>query len=660
MPSIPDTSTVPSSCGSPTDDAPLRQSEERFSKAFHFAPIPTSLTRISDGMMLDANSSLCDLFGLAREEIIGRTALELGIWQEEAERGLVLKTLADEGRVTDLQMRVSAKGGEVRDVLVSAVTFDLEGEPCMLSMARDVTERKRAEEALRQSEEKYRGLVENLHEGVWATDKDSRTTFVNSRMAAMLGYTCEEMMGQHLFTLMDEQGAEIARQGIERRRRGIAEQQDFEFLRKDGSRLRVTMAITPLTDANGDYAGALAGMLDLTDRKAAEEALQKSEERFRTLAASAPIGIMLIDNRDGLVYCNRRFLDIFRLPWEKSAGFGWVKSLHPDDRETFLAHRSKAMAEGREFIREFRTVTLQGETRWLSVHTTPLLSQDGVSNTRVGTLEDITERRQAEQALRESEERFRTLAASAPSGIFLTDAEGRCNYINERLQSISGLTPEESEGFTWTSVVHPDDRERVLAAVNASIAERRDVDQEFRMLLPNEVVRWVHAHTGPVLREGGQIGRVGTVEDITARKLAEQALRESERRFRQVLDVSSDMIYKLELESDTFDYISPSVLGMTGITPEEFIAMGPRRLRRRIHPEDWPDLRRGSEEFVELGSHPGFEYRLQCKDGEYRWLSDNRALVRGEDGRPLALVGTVRNSLSASAARRSCKKVFGF
>ena len=68
---------------------------------------------------------------------------------------------------------------------------------------------------------------------------------------------------------------------------------------------------------------------------------------------------MLIDNRDGLVYCNRRFLDIFRLLWEKAAGFGWVKSLHPDDRETFLAHRSKAMAEGREFIREFRTVTLQ-------------------------------------------------------------------------------------------------------------------------------------------------------------------------------------------------------------------------------------------------------------------------------------------------------------
>ena len=82
-------------------------------------------------------------------------------------------------------------------------------------------------------------------------------------------------------------------------------------------------------------------------------------------------------------------------------GFGWVRSLHPDDREAFLDERSKAMAEGREFIREFRVVTPQGETRWLSVHTTPLLSQEGASNTRVGTLADITERKQAEESDRQ-------------------------------------------------------------------------------------------------------------------------------------------------------------------------------------------------------------------------------------------------------------------
>ncbi len=149
---------------------------------------------------------------------------------------------------------------------------------------------------------------------------------------------------------------------------------------------------------------------------------------------------------------------------------------------------------------------------------------------------------------------------------------------------------------------------------------------------------------------------LGMTRDVTEHKQAEEALRESEQRFRQVLDVSSDMIYKLDLESDTFDYISPSVLEMTGFTPEESIAMGPRGLSRRIHPEDWPDFKRGSEEFVELGSHPGFEYRLQCKDGEYRWLNDNRALVRGESGRPLALVGTVRDITERRQAEEALRE----
>jgi PAS domain S-box-containing protein len=140
---------------------------------------------------------------------------------------------------------------------------------------------------------------------------------------------------------------------------------------------------------------------DITERKQAEEALRESEERFRTLSAAAPIGIMLVHNKDGLVYCNERFLSIFGLPKEKAMGFGWVKYLHPDDREAFLAERSKAMAEGREFIREFRVATPQGETRWLSTHTTPLLSQEGASNTRVCTLADITERKQAEEGDRQ-------------------------------------------------------------------------------------------------------------------------------------------------------------------------------------------------------------------------------------------------------------------
>jgi len=145
-------------------------------------------------------------------------------------------------------------------------------------MFEDITDRKKAEETLCASEKKYRQLVETLQEGIWVIDKDSNTTFANPHMAKMLGYTVEEMLGKPLFNFMDERGVEIAKRNVERRKRGIAEQHDFEFIRKDGSRIYTTIATTPVLDEKGNYVGALAGVNDITERKKAQEKLLAAEK----------------------------------------------------------------------------------------------------------------------------------------------------------------------------------------------------------------------------------------------------------------------------------------------------------------------------------------------------------------------------------------------
>jgi PAS domain S-box-containing protein len=148
---------------------------------------------------------------------------------------------------------------------------------------------------LRESEEKYRLLVENLQEGVWAIDSEVRTTFVNQRMAEMLGYTEEEMLGKHLFEFMDEPGIEIARQNLECRRLGMKERHDFEFLRRDGTRIYATMETAPITDEEGNYVGALAGVMDISDRKRAEEALSRRVEELDVLNRVAQMVATLTD-----------------------------------------------------------------------------------------------------------------------------------------------------------------------------------------------------------------------------------------------------------------------------------------------------------------------------------------------------------------------------
>ena len=155
--------------------------------------------------------------------------------------------------------------------------YELSIEPVtdgIFILSLDITERKRSEKELAESEKKYRTLIETLNEGIWMIDAEARTIYVNPRMAEMLGHTPEEMQGKELFDFMDEKGREIARFNIERRKSGIKEQHDFEFIRKNGTRMYAIVETAPLTDDDGRYAGALAAVADITDRKKIQEDLE--------------------------------------------------------------------------------------------------------------------------------------------------------------------------------------------------------------------------------------------------------------------------------------------------------------------------------------------------------------------------------------------------
>ncbi|MBN1427977.1 MAG: PAS domain S-box protein [Anaerolineae bacterium] len=169
--------------------------------------------------------------------------------------------------------------------LWSEVTLSLirdnEGKPSrVLGVGRDITDRKQAEDALRAGERKYRQLVENLNEGIWAVDQEAITTFVNPRMAEMLGYQPDEMIGRNLFDFTTEQGSENNRKDLERRKQGIRDEADSEFVHKDGSTIYARVLGAPIIDETGSYCGVIAGVMDITARRRAEEA----EREQRTLA----------------------------------------------------------------------------------------------------------------------------------------------------------------------------------------------------------------------------------------------------------------------------------------------------------------------------------------------------------------------------------------
>ncbi len=277
----------------------------------------------------------------------------------------------------------------------------------MMGSIMDITERKTAEDALRISEEKYRQIVETAQEGIWMIDAQSHTSFVNSRIAEMMGYTKEEMQGKHLFDFMDEEGRNITEKNLERRRLGIAEDHEFKFVTKDGRDVWTLMSTNPVLK-NGEYMGALAMVTDITEHKKIENQVLKEKELSDSIINSLPGIFYLFDANRTFLRWNKNF--------ETVSGYtaSEIKEIHPGDfydnegRTLVQEHFGITMRDG-ESAFEADFVTKTGE-KIPYYFTGKRVFYEG-EPCLIGTGIDIAERRKAEEEVKQTSLQMRQLTA---------------------------------------------------------------------------------------------------------------------------------------------------------------------------------------------------------------------------------------------------------
>jgi PAS domain S-box-containing protein len=262
----------------------LHNSEIRYRRLFEAAQDGILIIDAMTEEIIDANPFITRMLGYTLGELQGKKLWEIGLFRDVDASRAAFSVLQETGYIRYEDLPLETKDGRKMDVEFVSNLYPIDHTRVIQCNIRDISDRKRVEEALLESEKKYRDLVELAREGIWVINERGITTFVNPRMAQMLGYTAGEMLGRHPFSFMDDKGSVTAASSLERRRQGFVDRHDFELFRKDGSRIFTSMEMTPILDEKGTYHGALALVADITERKRAEEALQLANKKLNLLS----------------------------------------------------------------------------------------------------------------------------------------------------------------------------------------------------------------------------------------------------------------------------------------------------------------------------------------------------------------------------------------
>ena len=388
--------------------------------------------------------------------------------------------------------------------------------------------------------------------------------------------------------------------------------------------------------------------MDITEQKQTEEALATSERRFRTLADHAPILIGITDMAGALVYVNKAWLDFTGLTLEAALGTGWIRAMHPDDLPGLMAARAPARERGEPYPMEFRLRRGDGEFRWMMGTGAPYKGDQGETLGYIGTVIDVTETKRVEEALRESEERFRDLADSAPVMIAVVDAQGAPTYLNKLYYEYTGLTPEEALGPSRPDIVHPDDAESVRAATVKAFSTPSPAHLEYRIRHKDGSYRWIMATGLPRYSGSGEfLGYTAIGMDIEDRKRVEEALRESEERFRTLAD-NTPILISLFSPSNVLVYLNRAWYNLTGVPYQDVPYDG--IMTPYIHPDDLERMQRERREAIAQGAGYHTEFRIRRHDGEYRWMAGTRTPFRDAKGEPLGYIGSFVDVTDRKAA----------
>ncbi len=482
-------------------------------------------TLSTDGTLTSLNPVFETLTGGSREEWLGKPFAAL-IQPNDVPRATELLEAALRGeRPPILELRVLSKSGShvpTECVVIPRIRGGQVVE--ILGIARDVAERKRVEAALRQSEQRYRSLVETARDVIFTLAANGTFTSLNPSFEAITGWSGEEWLGQPFAALIHRDDLPRAVELFLRVQLGKTPPiLELRLRAKSGDFVTTEVSATPQT-RDGQVVGLLGIARDITTRKRVQEALRVSEERYRTLFENANDIFFTIDLAGDFTAVNRAAEQLTGYTRDGIPSMNFAQVVAPEYLGVVRQMLERKLAGGGPSTYELEVVTKDGRRVPLEV-STRLVYEGGKPVGVQGSARDISERKRAEEALRESERRYRTLVEAARDVIFTLSADGTFASLNPVFETITGWSREEWLGRPFAPLIHPDDFPRVTEVYQAVLRGERPPACELRVLSKSGEYRVAELMGTVQIQDGRVIGALGVARDITDRKQAEEALR---------------------------------------------------------------------------------------------------------------------------------------
>jgi PAS domain S-box-containing protein len=600
------------------------------------------------------------ILGFTEDEILGKPGLDF-IHEDDIERLLELLLPYIEAKLSNtlpeytltktqnIDFRFRDKSGQWH-FLQSTVDI-VKNE--LLFISKDITDQKKAQEALVESEKRYRKLYDNLMDGFAAVDLNGTITECNAAFVRMLGYTLTELRKLTYEDITPKKWHELEERILndQVKQRGYSDLYEKEYQRKDGSIIPVELQTYLINDDQNHHCGYWAFIRDISIRKKMDTEQKENQDRIKAIVMNAPIGIATCGGDRYFISANDAFCKILGYTESELQKMTFEEITHPEDI-TLSNNNIKALFAGKfpYFTQEKRYVRKDKNIIVGKIIVSVIRDKENVPYLYIAELEDITERKKMEEALKKSEEKFVKAFKSSPVAIAITRiSDGRFLEVNKALEKLIGYTRDELLANTTIALniwIDSNDR-KILFDKLGRDGSVYDDEHRFRSKNGNVIIT---RYSGEVIDFSGERAVLSVLIDITDYKKADDLLRESEEKYRSIVENSQDIIMLTNPDGQV-GYISPACQTVLGYQPDDIIG----KIPEIFYLDDVEKVNSILTKALQGVPGSNFQYRVVTKNGKIKWVSHSWSSIFNENHELKYVVSVVRDVTDIKLAEQNLK-----